>query len=341
MTVNRPRVVVTDQHVWDYLEPMVTVDRESDWSFADAQDPGITEAVADAHIYVGYRFDEATSEAARELRLLQLTSAGYEHLPFQALRPDLTVCNVFGHERSIAEFVLGGLLAVHRQLILRDRQLREGTWMSATYGQGGPPIRNLQGQHMTVLGYGHIGQVTAGLCAAVGMQVSAVTRRPERHTRPPWLTALEPMSELDTLLNRSDALVVALPLTTELRGIIGRAELNRLGPSAVLVNVGRGDLVEETALYEALASGNLGAAVIDVWYRYPNDGAGQGRPSRHPFEDLPNVLMSPHTSGAAQDTFRVRAEFVVENVASFLAGRPVQNRIPVPSSTHPRKDNTP
>jgi phosphoglycerate dehydrogenase-like enzyme len=106
--------------------------------------------------------------------------------------------------------------------------------------------------------------------------------------------------------------------------MIGAAQLSALGRDGVLINVGRGPLVQERALYDALAGGVIRAAAIDVWYRYPS-GDGVSAPSDLPFAELPNVVMTPHSSGVTRDTFAGRADDIAANIRRLQRGEPLQN----------------
>jgi phosphoglycerate dehydrogenase-like enzyme len=106
--------------------------------------------------------------------------------------------------------------------------------------------------------------------------------------------------------------------------MIGDKQLSLLGADGVLINVGRGPLVQEQALNDALAAKVIRAAAIDVWYRYPSDG-GESAPSNLPFADLPNILMTPHSSGVTRDTFAGRADEIADNIARLQRGEQLRN----------------
>ncbi|CAG7589214.1 Glyoxylate/hydroxypyruvate reductase B [Rhodococcus opacus] len=116
--------------------------------------------------------------------------------------------------------------------------------------------------------------------------------------------------------------VVSAPLNDHTRCMIGGAELDALGPDGILINVGRGPLVRQQPLYDALASHRIAAAAIDVWYSYP-DAGGHGAPSALPFRDLPNILMTPHSSGVTDHTFVGRVGDITDNIRRLDTGRTV------------------
>jgi phosphoglycerate dehydrogenase-like enzyme len=127
------------------------------------------------------------------------------------------------------------------------------------------------------------------------------------------------------LLRESDVVVISAPLNERTRGMIGADQLRALGPDGVLINVGRGPLVEEHALFDALRNGDIRAAAIDVWYRYPAGPGGATAPGTLPFGQLPNVLMTPHSSGITTDTFMGRADDIAANIGRLARGELIQN----------------
>ncbi len=126
------------------------------------------------------------------------------------------------------------------------------------------------------------------------------------------------------MLHESDVAVVSAPLNPHTEGMIGASQLRALGPAGVLINVGRGPLVQEKALYDALANGLIRAAAIDVWYRYPTTDGG-GAPADLPFAELPNLLMTPHSSGVTRDTFSGRVDDIAANIGRLQRAEALRN----------------
>ncbi len=232
--------------------------------------------------------------------------------------PDLAVHNLHHNALPVAEQAIALLLAACKFVVPMDRALRAGDW-TPRYRPN--PSLLLEGRTAVVLGYGAIGRKVAGLCRGLGMEVVPVRRR---------VTAgAAGISELHGLLPRAGALLVCLPLTPETEGLIGPAELALLPPDAVLVNVGRGPVVDEAALFHALRDHRLYAAGIDVWYHYPPDEAGRAHtpPSRYPFHELDNVVLSPHRAGGSTETERLRIVHLAEMLNTAARGEPLPNRV--------------
>lgn len=318
------KVVVTDPDVWPWLE---AADSRFELVFVPLTDrPRLVLELETAWAYVGIFLDETTAAAVGPgFRLAQITAAGTEHIASGSLPPGTIVANAAGHGRSIAEHVLMVLLTVRRQLLAVDAGLRIGRWANKISApQEAPVFRTLVGATAGIVGFGHIGRSVAQLCRAVGMNVIAVNRTP----RPvdPDADRVEGMNGLAALLDESDVIVLACPLTEDTRGLIGTPELERLGPDGILINVARGPVVDEQALYDALSGGTIAGAAIDVWYK-PVSADSSSSPSTLPFNELQNIVMTPHYSATASNTYQERAQGVIETITEAADGRPVTRAV--------------
>ena len=282
--------------------------------------------LADADVLVAMAFTPAMAAAAPVLRLVQVPGAGLDRVAMTALRPTTALANAFGHGTAIAEFIMGSLLALTRSLPRLDAALRQGHWESQwAVGVPAPPLwPELAGQRLAILGYGHIGEALARRAIAFDMHVSALRQRAQ--PAPPGMAEMAGPERLDALLAEADIIAVTLPLNDRTRGLIDRARLARMRRGAILVNVGRAEIVDEAALFDALAARHLGGAVLDVWWRYPT-AAGPSRPSDQPFHTLPNVLMTPHVSGWTQGMLDARAATIAENVGRLQRGEPPRHLV--------------
>ena len=274
--------------------------------------------------------DRKLVEASGALRMLVIPWSGIPKRTRNLMRefPAVAVHNLHHNADQVAEMALALLLAAAKRVVPLDAALRRGDW-SARYDDESPVVL-LRGRRALVLGYGALGRFTAELLAGIGMRVTAV-RRSGNDGEGSGDTALKPVSDLPELLPTADAVLVCLPATEETVGMIGARELAALPERAILVNVGRGPVVDEKALYEALRSGTLHAAGIDVWYNYPKDEPGRAdtQPSDFPFHELDNVVMSPHRAGAPNtpetETMRMKALAELLNLAA--RGRRIPNRV--------------
>jgi phosphoglycerate dehydrogenase-like enzyme len=218
--------------------------------------------------------------------------------------------------------------ALTRGFARLDAALRGGTWLSQwSVGASPAPVwPELSGKTLGILGYRRIGQSVARRARAFEMEICAI-RRDVRRSSEDELTLLGGLEILDEVLRRSDYLVIALPLMAETRGLIGPKQIRAMKPTAVLVNVSRTEIVDEEALYRALAERTIAAAGLYVWYRYPTH-AEPTQPARQPFHELPNVLMTPHVAGWTDGMLRARAKLIAENIHRTARGEPPVNLIP-------------
>ncbi|GAA2420705.1 2-hydroxyacid dehydrogenase [Actinomadura vinacea] len=284
--------------------------------------------LAGAEVFVGPAFTPEMGRAARRLRLVHVAGAGVDAVDRAALPPGTILANTFHHGRSIAEYAAMALLALNRELLVQDRELRAGRWHSSVYDPAlsAPPV--LAGQTVGLIGFGHIGGLAWERLRGFGMRGVAVgsRARPDDRERAgrnglEWLGGPDRLHEL---LAGSDAVIVSVPLGPATEGLIGAAELAAMKPSALLVNVGRGPLVDERALYEALRDRRIRGAAIDVWYRYPAAGERTAEPSRFPFGELDNVLMTPHSSGVTAETYTGRIGDIAANITRLAEGGPLE-----------------
>lgn len=319
------KIVVGDRNLLphrDLLESLLPAGSEVRWLPAGAE-------LADTDVYVGGRFDAAQAQAAPKLRLVHAAGAGTDKVAFTALGPDTLVANTFHHEDSIAEYVVAAAVLLRRGFLAQDRALRTDRWASSVYDETLAQPRSLRGAKVGFVGFGHIGHRSWDLLRAFGAQGSAVTGRGNIDATAHGLAWAGDNSALPRLLRESDLVIVSAPLTESTRGMIGAKQLGELGADGVLINVGRGPLIDERALYEALADHTIAAAAIDVWYTYPGD-AGRGAPGSFQFADLPNVLMTPHSSGITRDTFVGRVHDIAENIGRLDRGEPLLRVVPRP-----------
>ena len=281
----------------------------------------LTPALAEADIVVGVSWRAGFPPAPR-LRLLQCFATGIDLVDLAALPRGVTVCNVFGHEQPIAEYVIMTMLNLTHRLFHSVLSFRAGSWEAGLQG-GGTRDGELLGQTVGIVGYGGIGREVARRAAPFGVRLLAANRSPVDDAAP--VERVYPLAELDRMLPECDVVVIAAALAPETQGLIDARRIALMKPGALLVNIARGQIVDEEALYAALRDNRLGGAAIDVWWRYPTPAEPQPRPSRFPFHELPNVLMTPHSSSYTEGTAERRFGAIAGNIDRFIRGEPLIN----------------
>jgi D-3-phosphoglycerate dehydrogenase len=247
-------------------------------------------------------------ERLQRLRMVTVCGIGTDSIDLEAARRlGIVVCNVPARTAPIvAEHALALMLAVARQAWYQTDVLKRGGWAV-------PNNRYLRDKTLGVVGTGNIGQEMVRLGRAIGMKVQAFTMHPS----PERVVALGvPFVSLQELLETSDVVSVHLKLTDQSRGFLGRRELARLKPGAILINTARGAIVDTAALVEALESGHLGGAGLDVFDIEP-------LPPGHPILRCRQVVLTPHVADQSDEGMEILNSGVVDNVIAFLNGAPI------------------
>ena len=221
--------------------------------------------LGDANVLVSMGFTKEMAIASPNLRLVQVPGAGLDRIDRTQLRAGLALANAHGHEAGIAEYVIGTMIALTRSFQRIDQKLRAGQWESQwSVGTPAPPLwPELAGKTLGILGFGHIGEALARRAHAFDMKVCAIRRQAQSDV-PPSVTFIGGPERLDKVLGLADYLAVTLSLSPETRGLINARRLGLLKSSAYLINVARAEIIDERALYGALAGGRLAGAALDV-----------------------------------------------------------------------------
>ncbi len=270
-------------------------------------DPDVVFSIAQPH-FVGGR--QRIAAAHPGLQWLHIGGSGYEQfLPWS--RHDLQVSNSAGVlARYLAETVLGGILALNGGFLTYLDQQRRHLWRQHGF-------RSLSEQTLLIVGLGAIGGHLATFAKGLGMRVLAVRRQDTPH---PAVDRLYPPEKLPDLLGEADVVSLHVRLSDETRHLINRETLARFKPGALLVNTSRGGVIDEPALVEALRSGRLGGAYLDVFETEP-------LPEASPLWDLPNVLITPHVSDSVANWQALFADFFADNLDRWMKGEELHNQL--------------
>ncbi|MFN3249406.1 NAD(P)-dependent oxidoreductase [Roseibium album] len=254
------------------------------------------------------------------LKLLQLPLVGSEKVDFEAVPASAVVSNVDAHQTAVTEYVLMTMIASARRLVTSSAGFMTGDWSDSSR-TGGPLQREIHGSTLGILGYGRIGKQLAQSASCLGVRVLVCNR-----TKPKPDSFYVQAFELDALAdmaNQCDFLVIACALSSQTKSIVNAEVLQSLGPDGTLINVSRGECVEEEALFRACKEGLIAGAAIDTWYRYPTLEEPSPMPSRFSFQTLNNVIMTPHTSAWTLETIDRRVGQIAENLRRLAAGDPL------------------
>lgn len=282
-------------------------------------------AYAAADAIIGVKFD-ATCPSAPGLKLYQVPGAGYDAIDLALLPPAVSLCNVFEHEHAIAEYVMTALLLRIVDLPRADADLRRNVW-TFWAGMAEAAHDELRGKTIGLLGYGHIGKEVAVRARAFGLKIH-VCNRSAVDTAGVGMTRIDRAWTLDGLhafMGSADFIVSSLPLLPGTAGLINAPALAAMQPHAVILNVGRGGVIDEAALYDALKSRRIGGAVIDTWYRYPAGPGAEAAPGNLPFHDLDTLTMTPHMSGWTRGTIARRQATMADNINRLARHETLRN----------------
>jgi phosphoglycerate dehydrogenase-like enzyme len=280
-----------------------------------------------ADVIVGLRFNRESPMPAA-LKLFHVPGTGYDGIDLAALPSSTVVCNCFGHEQAISEYVMTALLMRQIPIHDADQRLRTGEW---AYRSGPPETVHpeLAGKTIGLLGFGHIGKAIAVRAKAFEMRVHVANR-----SRVPISSLVDEaflLEELNRFWPSADFFVIAVPLTPETRDIVGTEAFSAMRSSAVVINVGRGPTIDEKALFQALQSKKIAGAIIDTWYNYPTPTQPNVQPANLPFYELSNIMMTPHMSGWSTGTVRRRQHTMATNIVLRMTGESCLNVVwPVP-----------
>jgi len=263
--------------------------------------------------HLAHELQPGEFKALGHVKVLQMLSAGVDHVPFSSLPPDLVVLGNSGaYAPPIAEHVVAMILAACKNLLIQHEKLRRGVFDHGTEN------RMLRGCTCAILGFGGIGKATARLLRCFGVKIFAVNASGKTDEEVEFIGTVK---DLEQVLRPADIVVVSLPLMNSTRGLIGKRELAWLKDTAILVNVARGAIIDEGALFQKLKNQPGFTAALEAWWIEPLT-SGEFR-TNYPFLDLPNVIGCPHNSGIVPGSFVNGARSGAVNVKRWLNHEPV------------------
>jgi phosphoglycerate dehydrogenase-like enzyme len=275
------------------------------------------EEIHDAEVVVTWSLRPEQVKAAQKLRWLHSPSAAVHQLLFPELvNRDVVITNGRDvHGPVVGETIVAMIFALAKKFHQAARFQQKHQWGQQEMWYSQPHPREVAGATLGMVGLGGIGRTAARLAAGLGMRVVAVRENPEKG-KPEGVAEVFPSSQLDTLLAQSDYVALAVPVTAATSALINADRLAKMKPDACLINVGRGQSIDESALIEALRARKIGGAALDVFVEEP-------LPPDSPLWDLENVLITPHTSGLTERQWERQYSLVAENMRRYLNHEPL------------------
>lgn len=303
---------------WEVVEVVTPVSSDGD---GGSGSPEAVAAARGAEVYLGFGVPPGVVEAGRDsLRWVHSCTAGIgsslAHLRGSGIR---LTNSAAVHAEPIADWVIAAVAHFAKGFDHVVRAQAERRWIQGAYGERAIRVRELADHRVGILGLGGIGSAVARRALALGMRVAGIRRHPERGG-PSGVAWVSGPADLPRLAGESDVLVIAAPRTAETDAAVGREVLARMPAGALVINVSRGALVDETALLERLDSGDLRGAALDVFATEP-------LPAEHPLWTHPRVLVSPHISPVTDRFWERESSLILENIRRYLAGSSLVNQV--------------
>ena len=307
------------------LQRMVT----TKWDFVDVgfgmDDPALIREAASADAAITVSFNKSAPPTPK-LRLMQVPGAGYDGIELGAVPRGAALCNCFEHEPGCSEYAMLAMLEWSIRLGPADADMRRGDW-SRSSRFGGAPDGELAGRTVAIVGLGRIGRAVAKRAKAFEMRVVAANRTLRQNEGN--VDAIFGLDQLDHAVRDADFVVLACALTPDTKGLIDARILRAMKNNAVIVNVARGPVIEEAALFDALSNRRIGGAVIDTWWRYPTGPRQPVEEWPHRFDKLDNVILSAHIAGWTTGTVERRTQVMAANLDRLARGEKLANVITI------------
>lgn len=285
-----------------------------------ANEAGLVKVLPEIEVLYAWGLAQRLVTQAAKLRWIHTPLTGVDRL----LNPELrateirVTCSRGVNSVAVAEHVLAMVMALTRGIADAVHAQSEHRWRQTEMYARKPPLTELKGRLLGIYGVGEIGRELAVRAQAFGMRVWAVARTAK--TAPFGVDKLLPMARAETLVRMADVLVLALPLTPATQGLIGERILRRMKSSAILVNIGRGGLIQEPALVRALREGWIGGACLDVFSTEPVSPT-------NPLWGMPNVVLTPHVAGLHPDYMARSGDLFLDNLKRYVGGKPLLNEV--------------
>jgi phosphoglycerate dehydrogenase-like enzyme len=292
-------------------------------TFREVEHPRTLLKEADA--VVGGHFSSEEIESAQNLKIIFVPWTGVNMLPWDTIRKKgIIVTNTHSNSRTVAERAVVLSLALTGRIVEFHNDLQKGVWHGFPVGLPNDDYwTSIYGKTCAIIGLGNIGKHIAKMIKAFECHVVAL----KKHSTDELPDYVDELSlDLETVISKSDIVFVSLPLTPETKGMFNEQIFSKM-KGKYIVNVSRGEIVEEKALYEALKNGTLAGAAIDTWYQYPAGAPHVTLPSSYPIHTFKNVVLSPHMAGVTRENMVTMANDTIATIRAYLKNGEIKNKV--------------
>ena len=322
-----------EKYLKELIEPEHTV-----FSIREPGDSSLyMDAISNADVIVGGPITQEISQEAHRLKLFHVFRGGTDGLGIEHLPVRVAIANTFHHETGVAEFAILACLTLPRRIGDYDARLRKGDWTGSVMWGAPPEYMSLAESTVVLVGAGHIGNAIVERLVPFGSKIIVVSRNPvDRESKSAGARSIDgndPQVEFVSydrfheVLRRADIVILSVRLAPNTENLISAAELEAMKPTSYLINVSRGGIVDQYALYDALHSKTIAGAASDVWYNYPTTIDEPCLPSDAPLFELDAMLLSPNRSSWTNQMLKDRVRDVAENVVRLAEDRELINLV--------------
>ena len=268
--------------------------------------------------------EETSLIPPKKLKLLHLPGAGLDGIDFSKVSKSTKVCNVYGHEIPIAEFCLGTILSWEMQLIKKINNFKKLDWKDSLVFAA-PFHGELYKKNIGIIGYGRIGKELSKKLYSFDTNVTVFTRKKVKKDK--FIHNAFLSREIKKYIHLFDYVVITCSLNESTKNLIEKNLFKLMKKTAVILNIARGEIINEKDLYEALKTKKIGGAIIDTWYNYPIKPSMKFKPSYYNFHKLDNIIMTPHISAWSKNMIIRRSDLIKTNIENLFNGKDLYNQI--------------
>jgi len=291
-------------------------------TFNNESDEEMAKIIAETDVLISGAYKAAWRDpSGQHPKMIHSVGAGVDGLDLDAVPEGCPVCNVYGHDKGVAEHAFLLFMALHKNLAKLDQSLRRGDWI-----QEQPYLPEMRNRNLLILGLGHIGEQLLRWGKFLEMNITVLTQNmSDERAAKLGIDSYGTLDNLDQHLPDADFVVIAIPSAIETDGLFGAERFQSMKATAFIVNVGRGPVIDEKALYDALKAREIAGAGIDVWWQYYTPDEPIKHPSKYPLHELDNIIMTPHKP--TYETMEFRWKFIAENITRFSKGESLHNLV--------------